>query len=309
VPVASSFNPAVAGTVIESGATGWEATFADLVAGLTQSLSADGQKVWTGSQNAGGSFKITNMANGTAATDAATLGQVAAAAYSVATVGGTADAITLTPSPAITAYATGQTFQFTATGTNTTAVTVAVSGLTTKAVQANSAALVAGDIVSGRTYTIRYDGTAFQMFASHAAVLHTADYADASVTKAKLAAGANLQSFVIACTGETAVVTTGTAKVTFRMPYAFTVTAVRASLTVAQASGSIFTVDINEGGTTILSTKITIDNTELTSTTAVAPPVISDATLADDASITIDVDQVGNGSATGLKVEIIGYPT
>jgi hypothetical protein len=90
------------------------------------------------------------------------------------------------------------------------------------------------------------------------------------------------------------------------MPYAMTVTAVRASLSTAQASGSIFTVDINEGGTTILSTKLTIDNTEKTSTTAATPAVVSDTALADDAEITIDIDQIGNGTAKGLKVTIIG---
>lgn len=118
-----------------------------------------------------------------------------------------------------------------------------------------------------------------------------------------------LQSIIVACSDEVTALTVGTAKVTFRMPYAFTLTAVRASLTTAQASGSIFTVDINEGGATILSTKLTIDNTELTSTTAATPPVISDSSLADDASITIDIDQIGASGATGLKVALIGYPT
>lgn len=112
---------------------------------------------------------------------------------------------------------------------------------------------------------------------------------------------------IVACSDETTAISAGNGKVTFRMPYAFTVTAVRASLTTAQTSGSIFTVDINEGGSSILSTKITIDNTEKTSTTAVTPPVISDASLADDAEITIDVDQIGDATAKGLKVTLIGY--
>ena len=111
---------------------------------------------------------------------------------------------------------------------------------------------------------------------------------------------------VVAASDETTAITAGTAKITFRMPRAVTLTAVRASLTTAQASGSIFTVDINEGGTSILSTKLTIDNTEKTSTTAATPPVISDTALADDAEMTIDVDQIGNGTAKGLKVMLIG---
>jgi hypothetical protein len=110
----------------------------------------------------------------------------------------------------------------------------------------------------------------------------------------------------LAASDETTALTTGTAKVTFRMPYAMTVTAVRASLTTAQASGSIFTVDINESGASILSTKLTIDNTEKTSTTAATPAVISDTALADDAEITIDIDQIGDGTAKGLKITLIG---
>ena len=112
----------------------------------------------------------------------------------------------------------------------------------------------------------------------------------------------------IACSDETTALTTGAAKATFRMPFAMTLTAVRASLTTAQTSGSIITVDINEAGASILSTKITIDNTEKTSTTAATPPVISDASLADDAEMTIDIDQIGDGTAKGLKVWLIGYP-
>jgi hypothetical protein len=119
---------------------------------------------------------------------------------------------------------------------------------------------------------------------------------------------AQLQPVVIqlACSDETTALTTGTAKITFRMPYAMTLSAVRASLTTAQSAGSIFTVDINENGASILSTKLTIDNTETTSVTAATPPVISDTSLADDAVITVDIDQIGTSGATGLKVTLIG---
>jgi hypothetical protein len=114
---------------------------------------------------------------------------------------------------------------------------------------------------------------------------------------------------IIACSDETTALTTGTAKATFRMPYAFTLTAVRASVKTAP-TGSVLTVDINEGGSTILSTKITIDATEKTSTTAATPPVISDTSLADDSEITIDIDTVGSTIAgAGLKVTLIGYAT
>ena len=116
--------------------------------------------------------------------------------------------------------------------------------------------------------------------------------------------GDRSEVLIVAVGDETTAITTGTAKVTFRMPWAMTLTAVRASLTTASSSGTP-TVDINEGGTTILSTKLTIDASEKTSTTAATPAVISDAALADDAEITIDIDVAGTG-AKGLKVYLIG---
>lgn len=112
------------------------------------------------------------------------------------------------------------------------------------------------------------------------------------------------ESLIIAIGDETTAITTGTAKVTFRMPYAFTLSTVRASLTTASSSGTP-TVDINEAGTTILSTKLTIDMSEKTSTTAATPAVISDPDLADDTEITIDIDTAGTDAA-GLKVYLIG---
>ena len=114
------------------------------------------------------------------------------------------------------------------------------------------------------------------------------------------------QSLIVAASDETTDLTTGTAKSTFRMPYAFTLSAVRASVTTAP-TGSTIIVNIKESGTSILSSRITIDPTEKTSVTAAAQPVISDTALADDAEITVDIDQVGSTVAgTGLKITLIG---
>jgi hypothetical protein len=111
---------------------------------------------------------------------------------------------------------------------------------------------------------------------------------------------------VIACSDETTNLTTGTAKVTFRMPYAMTLSSVRASVNTAP-TGSTLIVDINEGGSTVLSTKLSIDASEKTSTTAASAAVISDSAIADDAEITIDIDQIGSTIAgKGLKVVLIG---
>jgi len=123
------------------------------------------------------------------------------------------------------------------------------------------------------------------------------------MTRARINAD-GIVSIGIACSDETTALEAGTAKATFRMPYALTLTDVRATLTTASSSGAVV-VDVNEGGATILSTKITIDATEKTSETAATPPVISDGSIADDAEITIDIDTAGT-SAAGLKVWLIG---
>jgi hypothetical protein len=114
----------------------------------------------------------------------------------------------------------------------------------------------------------------------------------------------------IACSDETTALTTGTAKATFRMPFAMTVTDVRATVTTAPTGASLLTVDVNDSGTTILSTKLTFDASEKTTTTAATPRVISDTALADDAEITVDIDQVGSTVAgAGLKVWLVGTRT
>lgn len=111
----------------------------------------------------------------------------------------------------------------------------------------------------------------------------------------------------IALSDEITAITTGTNKATFSLPYAFKVTAVYATLNTASSSG-IPTVDINEAGTTILSTKLTIDANEKTSATAAAAAVISDTAIAANAEIGFDIDVAGTG-AKGLKVFIQGYRT
>jgi hypothetical protein len=90
------------------------------------------------------------------------------------------------------------------------------------------------------------------------------------------------------------------------MPCGITLTSVRANVNTAPV-GSTIIVDINEGGTSILSTKLSIDASEKTSATAAIPAVISDSALADDSEITIDIDQVGSTTAgKGLKIWLIG---
>jgi len=117
------------------------------------------------------------------------------------------------------------------------------------------------------------------------------------------------EAIMIACSDETSDLSTGT-KATFRMPYAYTLTSVRGSVTTAATGGTLLAVDINESGSSILSTKLTFDAGEKTTTTAATPAVISDTGLANDAEITIDIDAVGSTvKGAGLKVYFIGSKT
>lgn len=119
---------------------------------------------------------------------------------------------------------------------------------------------------------------------------------------------AKVESFCVAASDETTALTTGTAKTTFRMPYAFTLTNIRGSLNTVSSSGAPL-IDVNEGGTTVMSTnKLLIDQSENTSVTAATAVGITDTSLADDAEMTIDIDTAGTG-AKGLKVCLIGYQT
>lgn len=110
----------------------------------------------------------------------------------------------------------------------------------------------------------------------------------------------------LSCSNLTSDLAAGTNKGYFRAAQAFTLTAVRASVLVAGDYNPV-TVDINKNGSTILSTKLTIDAGEKTSVTAATPAVISDDDIASDDEITIDIDGVPDG-AKGLIVTLIGSP-
>ena len=158
-------------------------------------------------------------------------------------------------------------------------------------------AKIADDAIDSEHYT---DGS-----------IDTAHIADNQVTLAKIAAAAKTECIAIACSDETTALTAGTAKTTFHMPYAFYLTGVKAGVTTAPV-GSVLTVDLNEAGSTVLTTKLTIDAGEKTSGTAATAAVIGGAgpALANNALMTVDIDGVGSSTAgAGLKIYLIGYQT
>lgn len=154
--------PFVFDTVIDEAAV--NNNFSDIGSALSQSLSKDGQTVPTGNLPMGGQ-RHTGVGNASARNDYPSAGQVQDGAFVwCGTAGGTANALTLTTSPAITAYSEGQIFRFRAgAAANTGATTVVVSGLTAVAIQFDDAALTGGEIEASKYYEILYDGSAFQL--------------------------------------------------------------------------------------------------------------------------------------------------
>ena len=138
----------------------------DLAEGIEACLTKNGENEPTANLPMGGR-KHTNVGNATARNQYAAFGQVldaAGAFVGAAGVAGTADAITLTPSTAITAYAAGMQFRFVAEAANTGDVTVDVSGVGPKSVlKAGGQELAAGDIKDGDVVSILYDGTQFYL--------------------------------------------------------------------------------------------------------------------------------------------------
>jgi hypothetical protein len=135
----------------------------DFMNGINQTLNKDGSNSATGNLNIG-SNRLTNVAAGTARTDAINLSQVQDSSLLWGgTSGGAANAQTLTLAPIITAYAAGQRYSFLAGFTNTAAATLNINGVGAKNIfnAATGAAIGAGEIVATRAYEVIYDGTQF----------------------------------------------------------------------------------------------------------------------------------------------------
>ena len=158
----------VGGTVISETAVNSEMD--DIASALTQSMSKDGQTTPTANQPMA-TFRHTGVGNGAARTDYAALGQVQdSTPLWLGTSSGT-DTITASATPAIAAYAAGQTFRFKAGGSCTGATTLNINSLGAKADQKRGAALASGDITANNVVEVAYDGTQFQMISPAAAVV------------------------------------------------------------------------------------------------------------------------------------------
>lgn len=108
--------------------------------------------------------------------------------------------------------------------------------------------------------------------------------------------------FIVALGDETTALTTGV-KVTLRAPRAMSLTKVKASLTTASTSG-LPQFDVKKNGTSIFTTKPTIDVSEKTTETAATPAALSTTAIAADDELTFEIVAAGTG-ATGAKITLV----
>ena len=136
----------------------------DIADGLNIALTKDGQS-WPPTANLDmGTFKFTDVGDATARNQYLSLGQYQDGKHVWAgTAGGTADAITLAPSPSIGGYTAGMVLRFTVASDNTGAVTVNVNSQGARDLtDLFGAPLKAGSLKAGMTIEILDDGTEFR---------------------------------------------------------------------------------------------------------------------------------------------------
>jgi hypothetical protein len=174
--------------------------------------------------------------------------------------------------------------------------------------------------------------------------LPTAGLVDDAVTLAKMAAGTAGNVFTYDASGNPAVVATGTAgqrltsngagaaptfqsealripiffsdqstdwttglKVTFTWRFGATTLSSTPIDCVTAPTGSAAQFDVKKNGTTIYSTKPTIDASETSTDTAATPAVISTTSLANGDIVTIHIDQIGSSdSGQGGVITFVG---
>lgn len=119
-----------------------------------------------------------------------------------------------------------------------------------------------------------------------------------------------LEAIHFACSDESTVINDTGVVIRVRVPYAFIATTARIYTGAANATGTFevsATVTVSGVPTAMFSTNPTIDATERTSFTATTPPVLAVTELEEDAEIVVSVEDFAAGTATGLKMMILGY--
>ena len=228
---------------------------------------------------------------------------VPTSSYSAPTLGSTALTSGATISTVAGLTLTSPTFTTPALGTPASGVATNLTGTASNLKSGNvtTNANLTGDVTSsGNATTIATDAVDIAMLsASGTASSSTYLRGDNSWSTVSVS---TTESFIISASDELTSLTVGTGKTTFLMPYAFTLTAVKVSLTNTSTSGNP-TIDINENGTSILSSPVAI-----TAGQKSAVASVGDSSLANLAEMTVDIDVAGT-NASGLKIYLIGSQT
>jgi len=136
--------------------------------GAPEALTLSGGLGFTGSggiEIANGGVTLAKIAsaamNGDDVADLATVQQVQNSGFLWGgTAGGTGNALTITLSPAPSAYATGMFFRAIASASNTGSATINVNGLGAKTIYyQNGRTLLGGELITNRNYEFFYNGT------------------------------------------------------------------------------------------------------------------------------------------------------
>ncbi|MBF0309241.1 MAG: hypothetical protein HQL56_06910 [Magnetococcales bacterium] len=159
-------NDIVAGQIVDLRYDGTNFQVANAAA-LATEAAASAAAASASASAAATSASSASASASAAATSASSASASATLAGAAVIVGcddtGTTNACAIAPTPAILTYVRYMRFLFKAANTNTGACTLAVNGLSAKAIQKQGQPLVAGDIASGDVVEVVYDGTQFQM--------------------------------------------------------------------------------------------------------------------------------------------------
>ena len=113
--------------------------------------------------------------------------------------------------------------------------------------------------------------------------------------------GLTYDSIGMAVSDETTAITSGTSKITIRLPYDFQITGATAYLVTTGSTSTV--VDVNYNGSSLFTSAITIASS---SYYTVATHLGATTALTEHSTISVDIDSAGSG-AKGLKVWIEGY--
>lgn len=251
--------PYVYNTIIDQVAVNLELD--DITTALTNSLTKNGETTATANQPMG-TFRHTGVGNGVARTDYPSMGQLEDGTVNWVAGGGTADAITATYAPALTALVDGQLCFVRATAANaTTTPTFAPNGLTARTITLNGGqALVAGNIFGvGHELILRYLLASTRWELLNPNVISITGNAATATTATNQSGGT-----VAATTGSFSGAVTGAAAITSSSPSAGIGYATGAGGTVAQLTAKTTEVTLNK-----INGKVTMNAAALAANTTV----------------------------------------